>query len=407
MHCGLILLAILIVSSIDGFYSQVANPLQVHISYAGKNQMLVQWVSSSANDFSSVLYGTSPNSLTFISSGTATAYTFQGYTSGGIHSVVLSQLNYSQMYYYQVGAPGMWSDTYNFNMAPPPGTGNIKIGITGDVGVTSFSQLTIKGLISVRTNNTLDFILHAGDLSYADDFNPGGPIWDNYGSLIEPLVAYTPYQPTVGNHESINSFTGYKLRYGTSILEKNSLGGDFYWSFDWGFVHVIMLSSESDFTPTSPQSAWLMKDLVNIDRTVTPWVIAISHRPWYSSSTPHDDVGNQMRMSLENLINQYKVDLYLAGHVHSYERIGKVYNLERNRNGNDYLVVGNGGTPEGLTPGWVFPDPAWSVFRIAQWGYGYLHLVNGTHALWTMYLDVEGSEGIIMDQAWIIRQYPR
>jgi len=258
---------------------------------------------------------------------------------------------------------------------------------------------TIQGLIDLRTKDRLDFILHPGDLSYANNYNPGGPVWDHYGDILEPLVAFTPYCPSVGNHESINNFTAYRYRYGTTQLEQNSVGGDFYWSFDWGNVHVIHLSSETDFFPNSTQFAWLQNDLQNINRKLTPWVIASWHRPWYNSNTAHSGDGEDMRKSFETLFTHYKVDLALVGHVHAYERIAEVVDGKITTGGTAYITIGNGGTPEGLASKWK-EQPVWSQFRLAKWGYSQLHVYNATHAHWTMRDD--STEGIL-DEYWFIK----
>jgi len=136
---------------------------------------------------------------------------------------------------------------------------------------------------------------------------------------------------------------------------------------------------------------------------VTPWVIGIWHRPWYSSAVSQDHTGEDMRIALEPLFNQYKVDLGIYGHVHAYERITNIYNKVIDPSKTSYLLVGNGGTPEGLIHDWENPAPAWSEFRLSEWGYGSMNLVNVTHAHWTMF----AYNGTIYDEAWIQRPYPR
>jgi len=380
-----------------------ANPSQVHISHMGDSQVLVQWVSASVDDPSQVNYGTSLSSLTNYANGSAISYSYEFYTSGGIHTVVLSNLNSSTRYYYQVGGPGQWSNTFYFSSAPPIGSNNLMFGVIGDVGADPNSQLTVSGLMNLRSNYGLDMVLHAGDLSYASNYFPGGPVWDHYGEIMEPLVAYTFYDASVGNHESTDDFTAFQLRYGTSILEKNSNGGDFYWSVDYGNVHIVMLSSETDYSPTSAQYTWLANDLSQVNRTILPWIIAMWHRPWYCSNQKHTGDGEQMRLSLETLLNQYKVDIGFTGHVHAYERITEIYNWVITPGKTSYFVVGNGGTPEGLATDWN-TQPAWSLYRVAQWGFGALNVVNATHAYWKMFSDTDGS---VMDLAWIVKPYPR
>jgi len=304
-----------------------------------------------------------------------------------------------------VGGPSQWSKVYNFKSAPVLGTPGAVFGIIGDVGSDPNSQLTIQGLLNLRNREGIDMVLHAGDLSYANLYFPGGPIWDYYGEIMEPLIAYTPYNPSVGNHENIliDDFTAFQIRYGTSILEKNSNGGDFYWSFDWGNVHVVMLSSETDYSTTSPQYKWVGMDLAKVDRTVTPWVIALWHRPWYCSNSDHAGEAEDMRLSIEPVLNQYKVDIVFNGHVHAYERVTEMYNWVITPGKINYMVVGDGGTPEGLATDWN-TQPTWSLYRAAQWGYGALQVVNSTNAFWRMFSDTDGS---LMDSAWIYKPYPR
>ena len=47
-------------------------------------------------------------------------------------------------------------------------------------------------------------------------------------------------------------------------------------------VHIIMMSTEHDYSAGSPQYKWLENDLSKVDRKVTPWVIIGGHRAMYS-----------------------------------------------------------------------------------------------------------------------------
>jgi len=376
-----------------------AGPSQVHVSYPGLDQMIVIWVSPSANDSSQVIYGVDMSHLSLSAQGSSNYYSFQGYTSGGIHSVLLRDLTPSTTYYYQVGGPGQWSSIYNFKSAPPVGKEDIIIGAMADVGADPNSELTIKGLMNWRDQEGLDFIIHAGDLSYANNYNPGGPVWDHYGEILEPLLAYTPYSPGVGNHENIDDFIAFRIRYGTDLLQKNSGGGEFYWSFDFGNIHVVHLSSENNYNKTSPQYAWLQNDFKKVNRKLTPWLIAVWHRPWYTSSSGHGE-DDAMRKSLEPLFVTYKVDLAIVGHVHAYERVTEIVDFQIQKNGTAYITIGNGGTPEGLAKNWQTPKPDWSEFRVSEWGYSRLRVYNATHAHWTMRADDNES---VADDHWFVR----
>eukprot|EP01126_Amoeba_proteus_P028315 TRINITY_DN2794_c0_g2_i13.p1 TRINITY_DN2794_c0_g2~~TRINITY_DN2794_c0_g2_i13.p1 ORF type:complete len:397 (+),score=61.73 TRINITY_DN2794_c0_g2_i13:153-1343(+) len=373
---------------------------QIHISYTGKtNEMLLMWVSDSTDDPSIARYGLSPAHLSSQAQGTVDSYTNdQGYTSGGIHQVLLQDLSPSTTYFYQVGGDD-WSSIYNFSSAPEDGTKDIVFGVIGDVGTDANSQETFRGLVAMKSKYGLDVVIHAGDLSYANDYDYGGPIWDKYGDILTPLASSTPYNPSVGNHEKQDNFLAFQYRYATDVLENNTNGGDFYWSFNYGIVHTIMLSSETDYGTDSTQYSWLKDDLAKIDRSVTPWVVAMWHTPWYNSNKAHQKAGEDMRESFEGLFYRYKVDIGIVGHVHAYERTHPVYQYEVTSGATRYITVGNGGTPEGLYFSWE-PKPSWSAFRISEWGYSRLHFYNSTHAHWTMRDDSTES---IKDDSWFIR----
>ena len=55
------------------------------------------------------------------------------------------------------------------------------------------------------------------------------------------------------------------------------------YSFDYGSVHFIMMSTEHNFTQGSPQYEWMENDLKNVNRSLTPWIVIAGHRPMYTS----------------------------------------------------------------------------------------------------------------------------
>ena len=55
------------------------------------------------------------------------------------------------------------------------------------------------------------------------------------------------------------------------------------YSFDYGSVHFVMMSTEHDYKKGSRQYTWLEKDLKSVDRNKTAWLVVGGHRPMYSS----------------------------------------------------------------------------------------------------------------------------
>lgn len=128
--------------------------------------------------------------------------------------------------------------------------------------------------------------------------------------------------------------------------------GNFWYSFDYGLAHFISFSGETDFyqSPEEPfvsdltgnetmpeynetyvtdsgpfgyidgsyknnsnyeQVQWMMNDLASVNRTKTPWVFAMSHRPMYSTEV--SSYQKHMRSAFEDMFLEYKVDGYFAG----------------------------------------------------------------------------------------------
>jgi hypothetical protein len=111
-----------------------------------------------------------------------------------------------------------------------------------------------------------------------------------------------PTAHTGGNHEISNggeNWIAYKTRYPNP---HRSVGSDsFLWySFETGPVHVIVLCSYADFTNGSLQAQFLRKDLASVDRSRTPFLLAMWHTPWYTSNHHHPmSEGAEMRASME------------------------------------------------------------------------------------------------------------
>lgn len=79
---------------------------------------------------------------------------------------------------------------------------------------------------------------------------------------------------------------------------------------------MVRLYGESVcFPDTGAQFAWLEKDLASVNRTVTPWLVALWHPPWYNSYSSHYQEFECMRLQMEDLLFTYGVNIVFSGHV--------------------------------------------------------------------------------------------
>mmetsp|Transcript_48614 Transcript_48614/g.114123 ORF Transcript_48614/g.114123 Transcript_48614/m.114123 type:complete len:229 (+) Transcript_48614:554-1240(+) len=190
-----------------------------------------------------------------------------------------------------------------------------------------------------------------------------------------------------GNEDHAYNFSSYRNRVVMPTQEKSSDLAPWWYSFDYSVVHVVSMCTESShdggtgYWPGTVQYDWLEADLAkaNANRGERPWIVVMGHRPLYCSSNDYYDCnmwGPKAREALEPLFQKYGVDLYLSGHVHSYERTFPVVNGTRTSQTYDkpkapvHVMVGSGGA--GLTSKWS-DQPEWSAKRIIDYGVGYVH----------------------------------
>ncbi|EAW11058.1 purple acid phosphatase family protein [Aspergillus clavatus NRRL 1] len=424
----------------------LTTPFQQRLAVYGPNAVSVGWNTYQQMNQGCVQYGTSSDALTSRAcSSVSTTYASSRTWS---NAVVLSDLAPATTYYYKIVSgnstvnhfmsPRLAGDTTPFTMDVV-----IDLGVYGKDGYTLASKkikrsdiphiqpelnhTTIGSL--ARTIDDYELVIHPGDFAYADD-------WylkidnllhgkDSYQSILEqfydqlaPIAARKPYMASPGNHEAActevpftsglcpegqRNFTDFMHRFAqtmpaayasrSSSTAAQSLAAKakalsnppFWYSFEYGMAHVVMINTETDF-PKAPdgkdgsaglgggpfgtstqQLDFLAADLASVDRTVTPWVIVAGHRPWYTTGTgscgPCQD-------AFEGLLYRYGVDLAIFGHQHNSQRFLPVVNGTADANGMTdpkapmYIVAGGAGNIEGLTA--VGTKPSYTQFAYAD-----------------------------------------
>ncbi|CAN0841122.1 Purple acid phosphatase 23 [Linum grandiflorum] len=354
---------------------------------------------------SEVWYGKQSGKYTHKVRGNSTVYSqlypFAGllnYTSAIIHHVRIHGLEAGTKYYYKCGDSSIaaMSEELVFETMPLP------VAVVGDLGLTRNSSSTIDHL----TMNEPSLILMVGDLTYA---SLTFWWWFDWFRFMEPLTSRIPMMVIEGNHEiepqvSGLTFESYLARFAVPAEESGS-NSNFYYSFEAGGIHFIMLGAYIDYNITGAQYAWLQKDLNQVDRNKTPWLVAAWHSPWYNSYSSHYQEFECMRQQMEALLYRHNVDVVFNGHVHAYERMNRVYNYTLDSCGPVYITVGDGGNIEEVDVDHADSQPEWSAVRESSFGHGILEVVNSTYALWTWHRNQENyKDDKLGDQVYIVRQ---
>jgi fibronectin type 3 domain-containing protein len=300
------------VSLVRGPYLQIGTPTSIR----------VRWRTVVPTN-SRVRYGTAPGSLTLVADNA---------TSTTEHDVLVSGLSPSTRYYYSVGSTteahgGGDADHYFVTSPPANSTTPTRIWVLGDSGTANNDAKAVRDayLTKFSAKHT-NLWLMLGDNAYEDGTDPEYQVavFDMYPTMLRKSVLW----PTIGNHDTAQASSGQSFPYLNIFTLPTGAeaggvasGSEKYYSFDYGNIHFVCLDSmTSDRRPTGPMLTWLRNDLM---ATTKQWVIAFWHHPPYSKGSHDSDFEHElveMRQYAVPILEDFGVDLVLAGHSHSYER---------------------------------------------------------------------------------------
>jgi acid phosphatase type 7 len=210
---------------------------------------------------------------------------------------------------------------------------SVRIHALGDPGKGNSAALlcvaAAQNYMLSNGNKEADMWMWLGDDAYnsGTDSEYSRKTVRHYGSNLW----HYPVWMTLGNHDSASNSAGESGPYFRRFrMPRNGEAGGVpsntaaYYSYDYGFVHVICLDSQySSRVVGSPMLTWLANDLASINRTTTKWLIAFWHHPLYSKGSHDSDVDSRcvgMRSNVLPMLESAGVDLVLNGHSHGYER---------------------------------------------------------------------------------------
>merc|ERR1711871_515525 len=332
---------------IDTAVAGSSSPQEIHLTFGHDHtSMSVSWAdvgkppSNQTGHLSShVTFGTDPSAMdrtasatpsVLVSAGEGPPYTPSGFCTGPdqvhtFHSVTLTNLEPDTEYYYYafVLVDGVATNdrhrsaTFRFRSAAAPkspAAASLHFFAVADMGdpvshnwvaIPEMARLSAnrscpESEAGYKANTLLDSIwdlpvslgLHVGDIAYDLNLGPRG---DDYMRGVSPMAATYPWMFTAGNHEADCNYTyaNYNARYAaqnkTASSQAPASGSSRYYSFDLGPVHFIAIDTDGyAFGEVAyvlpPMYEWLEADLEAVDRSITPWIVLMGHRPMYCTS---------------------------------------------------------------------------------------------------------------------------
>jgi predicted phosphodiesterase len=301
-----------------------------------ENSIMVLWFTN-VNCVSSVEYGTGENLKTFPQWGSipvSVRSSRHGLVEANtrFHKVMLTNLEPGKTYLYRVVSKeikqfkpyeviygdSVVSEVYRFKKLEP-GKKEFSFCVFQDIHENAGRLDTM--LQSIFWEN-IDLVFYNGDT--LDYFETEADIFDGFLDVsVQRFAKEIPLILVRGNHETRGKMARNLMDY----FPTNS--GRFYYSFNHGPVHFVILDSGEDKPDSHPvyagladfdeyrkkQGEWLKKDLQSKASLNAAFNVAVFHMP----------LVNRKRHGIQQIVkywspvlNQAKTDLVLCGHMHRF-----------------------------------------------------------------------------------------
>lgn len=238
-----------------------------------------------------------------------------------VYRVELKNLKNAVKYFYSASQDNSNSKESSFKLSGMPSK-SFRFASYGDS--RSAPKLFAKISNGMAKHNP-DISIYLGDLSYDGSYD----LWKKEFFIDEQLnfASQVPFFNAVGNHEGWKQNTK-----AFTTGSNNSTDSDAYYSFDYGDVHFLILSTEQNVSVGSDQWKFAEEDLKKSNKK---WKIVAFHIPAYGAGA-HNENKKMIEMS-KQIFDKYNVDIVLTGHSHFYQH-NKVNNIH-------HFVLGGGGSP--------------------------------------------------------------
>lgn len=221
---------------------------------------------------------------------------------------------------------------------PPVGKGDKVFYICNDMGRNGYyEQKPIARLMGNMAKLTgLDFVAALGDVHHFEGVaSVDDPLWmTNYELIYGHPELMLPWYPVLGNHEYRGN-TQAVLDYSRRSRRWEMPARYYAKTVKTGKEKALLLfidttplmdkyrSDNSTYPDAVKQSreeqlAWIEKTLKESD---AKWKIVMGHHPVFADTPKSGTERADMQKYLKPLLDKYKVDIYICGHIHNFQHI--------------------------------------------------------------------------------------
>jgi hypothetical protein len=262
-----------------------------------------------------------------------------------VHRCELTALTPGTEYKFQISKS---SPVYRFRTMPAKATNVIQFVSGGDCGVNAHAV----GTNIIAAKQEPQFALIGGDLAYDNGTSPQTflAFLRNYSQhMVDQQGRLIPMLSCIGNHEVIGGYKGKREQSPQYLSVFDGLFAErTYGVLDIGDYLSLVLLDTGHIEPIGgEQTRWLENTLA--ERQERPHLIVANHVPAYPSyRAPEGKLGSlgtgeENRKYWSPLFEQFKVDLVLEHHDHTFKRTHPLTGGLKDKNGVLYLGDGSWG----------------------------------------------------------------
>ena len=277
----------------------------------------------------------------------------ESFTDDGVtctlYTALIADLTPGKAYEYRIASgeqAGDWQPLH------PDDGGSFQALIFPDSQSNDYSGWKSLAQDAARRNPEAAFFVNMGDLV---DNGEDHTQWNAWFDAVDGIISRIPVVPLMGNHETYNQ--QWKVRLPEAYLHEFAVPENgsvqfnrYYYSFDYGPVHFIVLNTQWDETEEfkpgllDEQLAWFRRDM---EKNRRKWNIVLLHKDvlqYRIHNRPERKEGiSEEGRAFMPLFDQLGIDVVFSAHLHTYRNRGHLYDFQPADKGPLYILTGVSG----------------------------------------------------------------
>lgn len=238
------------------------------------------------------------------------------------------------------------------SLVTPPPAGDYTALIFPDSQSSDYSDWETLARGAFSRHADAAFFVNMGDLV---DNGEDHTQWQAWLAAVGPMAAAIPVAPVMGNHEcyTVDWKTRLPAAYLNYFAVPDNGSADFsryYYSFDYGDVHYIVLNTQEDEVAEfksgllDEQIEWLRRDAA---ASRAKWRVVLMHRDvlrYRIHNRPERTEGVEyIGEVFMPLFDELGIDIVFTAHLHTYRNRGRLYGGRPAERGPLYILTGVAG----------------------------------------------------------------